>query len=189
MRATTGIAVAVVLLGALAAGRSLQRARGELESQREAIGAAWTLVDEALRRRAELMPHVRQAARALGEEGTAGVVALNEVRELLLAARSPEESMAASVRFEPALGRVMEALQNLPASNENEDLMRLREDLANSENEVAVERRKYNDAVQKYNTSIELFPSNIAASLFGFTRHDAYFQTEPAQRNEPRAQF
>jgi LemA protein len=67
--------------------------------------------------------------------------------------------------------------------------MRLQDELAGTENRIAVERRKYNEAVQKYNTAIELFPKNIAASLFGFQRNDAYFQTEPAKREAPKVKF
>ena len=69
------------------------------------------------------------------------------------------------------------------------NFMRLQDELAGTENRIAVERRKYNEAVQKYNTSIELFPNNIAASLFGFQRNDAYFKTDPGSRQAPKVDF
>jgi LemA protein len=61
--------------------------------------------------------------------------------------------------------------------------------LAGTENRIAVERRKYNEALQSYNTLIELFPSNVVASLSGFARNDAYFKTEPGARSAPKVQF
>ncbi len=71
----------------------------------------------------------------------------------------------------------------------NENFLRLQDELAGTENRIAVERRKYNEAVQKYNTQIELFPNNLVASLSGFTRNDAYFQTSPGARTAPAVKF
>ncbi|MBM3757630.1 MAG: LemA family protein, partial [Acidobacteria bacterium] len=69
------------------------------------------------------------------------------------------------------------------------NFMRLQDELSGTENRIAVERRKYNESVQKYNTSIELFPKNIAAGIFGFQRNDAYFKTDPASRQAPKVDF
>ncbi|HSW50103.1 MAG TPA: LemA family protein, partial [Bryobacteraceae bacterium] len=63
------------------------------------------------------------------------------------------------------------------------------DELAGTENRIAVERRRYNEGVQRYNTSIGLFPSNLVASMFGFGRNDAYFKTEPAAREVPKVAF
>ena len=67
--------------------------------------------------------------------------------------------------------------------------MKVTFDMIPIQNRIAVERRKYNEAVQKYNTNIELFPNNIAASLFGFPRNDAYFNVEPGARTAPKVNF
>jgi LemA protein len=67
--------------------------------------------------------------------------------------------------------------------------MRLQDELAGTENRIAVERRRYNDAIQDYNTYIGLFPNNIVASLSGFTRDDAYFKAEEGSRQAPRVNF
>src|SRR5258708_1200320 len=71
----------------------------------------------------------------------------------------------------------------------NENFLRMQDELAGKENRIAVERRKYNETVQKYNTDIELFPTNIAAGMFGFHRNDAYFKTEPGARTAPKVAF
>ena len=65
----------------------------------------------------------------------------------------------------------------------------VKKQIALVENRISVARRRYNDTVQKYNTDIELFPKNIAASLFGFQREEAYFKTEPDARKSPKVQF
>jgi LemA protein len=80
-------------------------------------------------------------------------------------------------------------VENYPQLRSNENFLRLQDELAGTENRIAVERRRYNEAVQRYNTSIEMFPNNLAAGLFGFTRNDAYFRTDPAARQAPAVKF
>ena len=80
-------------------------------------------------------------------------------------------------------------VENYPQLKSNENFLRLQDELAGTENSIAVSRRRYNEAVQRYNTNIDLFPNNIAASLFGFQRNDAYFKTDPASRQTPKVAF
>jgi LemA protein len=110
-------------------------------------------------------------------------------RAALVGARGPREAIAANNRLDTALGRLLVVVENYPNLKANENFLRLQDELAGTENRIAVERRKYNEAVQKYNTDIELFPNNIAASLFGFARNDAYFRTEGAAREVPKVAF
>jgi LemA protein len=71
----------------------------------------------------------------------------------------------------------------------NENFLRLQDEIAGTENRIAVERRKYNETLEHYNAQIQRFPDNIVASLSGFTRNDAYFKTEPGARQAPKVQF
>ncbi len=80
-------------------------------------------------------------------------------------------------------------VENYPQLKSSENFLRLQDELAGTENRIAVERRKYNETVQRYNTTIALFPNNLVASLFGYARDDAYFQTAPAAREAPQVQF
>ena len=79
--------------------------------------------------------------------------------------------------------------ENYPQLKSNENFLRLQDELAGTENRIAVERRKYNETVQKFNTTIGLFPNNIFAGMFGFQRNDDYFKTEPGARTAPKVKF
>jgi len=80
-------------------------------------------------------------------------------------------------------------VENYPQLRSNENFLRLQDELAGTENRIAVERRRYNEAVQDYNTFISLFPNSLVASLSGFTRNDAYFKTEEGARQAPKVNF
>jgi len=80
-------------------------------------------------------------------------------------------------------------VENYPQLKSNENFMRLQDELAGTENRIAIERRNYNQAVQDYNTYISLFPNSLVASMAGFTRNDAYFKTEPGARQAPKVNF
>lgn len=189
MKTTIGIVLAVLLLGALVIGGSLMGTRNELVTEREAIRGAWSQVDVVLQRRADLIPNLVEAVKGFAKQEQDVIGKVTEARAAMMGARTPQEKIAANSQLEGALSRLMVVVENYPQLKSDANFMGLQDELANTENKIAVERRKYNDTVQKYNTSIELFPKNIAASLFGFTRNDAYFQTEPAKREAPQVKF
>jgi LemA protein len=79
--------------------------------------------------------------------------------------------------------------ENYPDLKSNENFLRLQDELTGTENRIAVSRRDYNLAIQKYNTDVELFPKNLAASVFGFKRDDAYFKTTDEEKKVPQVKF
>ena len=88
-----------------------------------------------------------------------------------------------------ALGRLLVVVENYPQLRSNENFLRLQDELAGTENRIAIERKRYNDTLQDYNTYIGLFPNNIVASLSGFTRNDAYFKADEGSRQAPKVNF
>ena len=164
-------------------------ARNTLVTEREAVNAAWSQVDVALQRRADLIPEPggdRQGFRQAGASRHQGShrCARGPGRRANSARRSQ-----ANGQLDTALSRLLVVVENYPQLKSNENFLRLQDELAGTENRIAVERRKYNETVQQYNTDIELFPNNIAASMFGFQRNDAYFKTEPGARTVPKVAF
>ena len=183
------IVVGVILLIGLIFGGKLVGIRNDLVTQQESITGAWAQVDVALQRRADLIPNLVETVKGFAKQEQAVIDSVTEARAALLGARTPRERIQANSGLDAALGRLLVVVENYPNIKSNENFLRLQDELAGTENRIAVERRKYNETVQRYNTSIALFPNNIAASLFGFGRNDAYFQTAPANREAPAVAF
>jgi LemA protein len=173
-----------LLLGSLFIGR-----RNQMAIKREAVNAAWAQVDVVLQRRADLIPNLVETVKgfAVQEQIVFGDIA--KARSALLGAHSPSEKIAANGQLDSALGRLLVVVENYPQLKSNENFLRLQDELAGTENRIAVERRRYNEVIQDYNTYIALFPNSLVASMGGFTRNDAYFKTEEGARQAPKVTF
>jgi LemA protein len=183
------IVVAVLALIAFLLGSSFISRRNQMAVKREAVNAAWAQVDVVLQRRADLIPNLVETVKgiAVQEQTVFGDIA--KARSALLGASTPAGKIAANGQLDGALGRLLVLVENYPQLKSNENFMRLQDELAGTENRIAVERRRYNEAVQDYNTYISLFPNSLVASLGGFTRNDAYFKTDEGARQAPKVNF
>ena len=185
-----GLVVLIVLVViALMLGSSFVSRRNQMAIKREAVNAAWAQVDVVLQRRADLIPNLVETVKgyAVQEQIVFGDIA--KARSALLSAHSPAEKIAANGQLDSALGRLLVVVENYPQLKSNENFLRLQDELAGTENRIAVERRRYNEAIQDYNTFIALFPNSLVASLGGFMRNDAYFKTEEGARQAPKVNF
>lgn len=183
------ILVGVLVAAALVFGGRLVGIRNELVTDREAVRAQWSQVDVALQRRADLVPNLVETVKGFAKQEQQVFSDIANARAAMMGARTPGERIAANQQLEGALGRLFVVVENYPQLKSNENFLRLQDELAGTENRISVERRRYNEAVQRYNTKIELFPNNIAASLFGFSKEDDYFRTDPASRTAPKVAF
>jgi LemA protein len=183
------IVLGVIVLLVLLVGGMFVGVRNDLTVQKNAIDGAFAQMDVVLQRRADLIPNLVETVKGFATQEKDVIASVANARAALGGARTAPEKIAANSQLDSALSRLLMVVENYPQLKSDATFMRLQDELAGTENRIAVERRKYNEAVQKYNTSIELFPNNIAASLFGFQRNDAYFKTDPASRQAPKVDF
>ena len=183
------IVLVVIVFLVLWIGGTFVGHRNEMVRKRETVNAAWAQVDVVLQRRADLIPNLVETVKgfAIHEEKVFGDIAA--ARAAMSGAKTPQEKIAANGQLDSALSRLLVVVENYPQLRSNENFLRLQDELAGTENRIAVERRRYNETVQDYNTYISLFPSNIVASFSGFTRNDAYFKTEEGARQAPKVNF
>src|SRR5437764_753717 len=183
------IVLVVLLVVALLLGSSFVSRRNQMVVKREAVNAAWSQVDVVLQRRADLIPNLVETVKGFAAQEQTVFGDIAKARSALLGAHSPAEKIAANGQLDSALGRLLVITENYPQLRSNENFLRLQDELAGTENRIAVERRRYNEVVQDYNTYISLFPNSLVASIGGFTRNDAYFKTEEGSRTAPKVNF
>jgi LemA protein len=183
------VGLGVIVLLVLIVGGSLMGSRNELVTEREAYKAQWQQVDVVLQRRLDLIPNLVETVKGFAKQELAVFTEVAEARKAMMGAQTPASRIAANNQLEGALARLAVVVENYPQLKSDENFLRLQDELSGTENRIAVERRRYNESVQKYNTDIELFPKNIAASIFGFQRENAYFTADAAAKQAPQVKF
>jgi LemA protein len=188
MKAVLGI-IAVLVIFALIVGGSYVSSRNQMVTLNETVKSNWAQVDVVLQRRADLIPNLVETVKgfAAHEETVFGDIA--KARSALMGAQTPQDKIAANGQLDGALSRLLLIVENYPQLKSNENFLRLQDELAGTENRIAVERKRYNDSIQAYNTYIGQFPNYIFARWAGFQRNDAYFQASPTSREAPKVQF
>jgi LemA protein len=190
MRMKTGVIVLVVLaLIALGVGGMYIGSRNQMVTKNEAVKSAWAQVDVVLQRRADLIPNLVETVKGFAAQEQTVFHDIASARAALLGARTPADKIAANGQLDGALGRLLLIVENYPQLKSNENFLRLQDELAGTENRIAVERKRYNDTLQDYNTFIGLFPNNIFAGWAGFQRNNAYFTASESSREAPKVQF
>ena len=157
-------------------------------SQEEAVKAQWAQVENQLQRRNDLIPNLVETVKGYAQHEASVYKDIADARSRLLAAKSPEESIAAANQQTSALGRLLAVVENYPQLKANEQFNRLMDELAGTENRLAVERMRYNEKVQEYNTSRRQFPANLTAKVFGFKQHP-FFEAPPEAQQVPKVNF
>ena len=188
------IAVAAVLLGCFL---WAQNAFNRMVTAEEGVSAAWSQVENVYQRRADLIPNLVATVKGYAEHES-------RTLENVIAARSkatqvtvdPENLSAEDIaRFNQAqgelssaLGRLLMITENYPDLMANKNFSELQAQLEGTENRIATERMKFNEAARSYNTLIRRFPSNIIASMFGFEKK-GYFEAQAGAETAPKVEF
>jgi LemA protein len=183
------IVLGILILGAIIIFGPLISSRNELVTERNDIDARWAQVDNDMKRRADLIPNLVETVKGFAKQEQTVIGEVTNARAALLGAHSKQDEIGANNQLSGAIGRLLLLQENYPQLKSNENFLRLQDELAGTENRIAVDRRDYNEAIKKYNTDVEIFPKNLAASIFGFHRDDAYFQATPQEKQVPQVKF
>ena len=178
----------VILLILVVAGMALAGMYNRLVSQNEQVNQAWAQVQNVLQRRADLIPNLVETVKGYATHEKEIFESVAEARGRLAGATSPREAAAANAGLTSALGRLLAIAENYPNLKANENFIRLQDELAGTENRIAVERMRYNETVRAFNTSIKRFPVNFLAGLFHFGERE-YFEAEAGAKEAPKVKF
>jgi LemA protein len=183
------IVVVVIAVIVLLVALQYVSVRNTLVSKNEAVKAAWSQVDIVLQRRADLIPNLVETVKGYAQQEVTVFGDIAKARSALLSAGSPQEKIAANGQLDGALGRLLAIVENYPQLKSNENFLHLQDELAGTENRIAVERKRYNDTLRDYNTYVQQFPNNIFAGIAGFKPNEAYFEASEGSREAPKVNF
>src|SRR5579863_6037256 len=153
------ILIGVLVLIVLAVFGQYVGVRNTLVTKNETVKAAWSQVDIVLQRRADLIPNLVETVKGYAQQEQTVFGDIAKARSALLSAGSPQDKIAANQQLDGALGRLLLIVENYPQLKSNENFLRLQDELAGTENRIAVERKRYNDSLQDYDTYIQKFPT------------------------------
>ncbi|HEY4708800.1 MAG TPA: LemA family protein [Candidatus Acidoferrales bacterium] len=188
MKVFLGVVAVLVILALLFGGMYVSR-RNQMVTLNETVKSDWAQVDVVLDRRSALIPNLVETVKGFAAHEETVYNDIAQARAALGGAQTPKDRIAANGQLDSALSRLLVIVENYPQLKSNENFLRLQDELAGTENRIAVERKRYDDAIQAYNTYITLFPNNIIAGMSGFQRNDAYFTASEAERAVPKVQF
>jgi len=183
------VVVGIIVLLALMLVGTFVGNYNKLVTLNESINGQWAQVENQLQRRNDLIPNLVKTVQGYVKHEKEVFTYIADARAKLAGAKTIGEKIKANQELDGALSRLLVVVENYPVLKANETFIRLQDELAGTENRIAVERMRYNDVVLGYNILIKRFPSNIVASFAGLQKKDAYFKAEEAAKSVPKVEF
>lgn len=184
-RLSHALRLTLVFLAALAvSGCSYNR----FTTSEEGIKASWGEVQNQLQRRNDLIPNLVETVKGYASQEREIFEAVAASRAKLAGAQTPADTIEAANEQTGALSRLLAIVENYPQLKSNETFARLMDELAGTENRIAVARGRYNSQIQEYNTLRRRFPSNVTAKVFGFKEYP-YFEAPKEAQRTPKVDF
>jgi LemA protein len=157
-------------------------------AQEEAIKAAWGEVNNQLQRRNDLIPNLVETVKGYASQEKEIFTSIAESRAKLAGAKTPADAIEAANEQSAALSRLLVVVENYPQLKSDANFQRLMDELAGTENRIAVARGRYNERIKEYNTTRRRFPSNVTAKIFGFEEYP-YFEAPKEATAAPKVNF
>lgn len=157
-------------------------------SQTNAIEGQWKQVEVQYQRRYDLIPNLVESAKGIQKQEQKVFGDLAQARANYAGAKTTDQRVQAANQLEGSLARLLVIFENYPQLKSDQAVLKLQDELAGTENRIAVERRRYNETVQFYNTSVSTIPGKLFANIFGFLPK-TYFQATSGSENAPKVSF
>ncbi len=181
------VVVLVVIVGVIIGGWYIGT-RNRLVTLDEGINGAWSEIDNQLQRRSDLIPNLVATVKGFAKQELQVFTEIAEARAKLAGAKTVGEKAEGYNQLEGALSRLLVIVEQYPELKSSENFLRLQDELAGTENRIAVARKRYNDSVREFNTKIRRFPASSIARRMGFEPRE-YFQIEEKAREVPKVDF
>ncbi len=159
-----------------------------LVSLNERVNSQWQQVETQYQRRVDLIPNLVNTVKGYAKHEDELLTKLTTLRSQWQNAKSVSEKIDSANQLESGLSKLLVVVENYPDLKANQNFLALQDELAGTENRIAVERMRYNEAVRDFNVRIKRFPTRIIAGMFGFIERD-YFQAEQGAEQAPDVQF
>jgi len=185
----TVLIIAAILIVIVAIPYSyLKGTYNSLVTMDEEVKAAWAQVENQLQRRYDLIPNLVETVKGYASHEKELFVQVTEARSKVAGAGSVGDKIEANNQLSGALSRLLLVVERYPELKANTNFIRLQDELAGTENRIAVERRRYNETVKAYNIKIRRFPTNLIAGMFGFEKAE-FFDVPKEAQQAPKVKF
>ncbi|MGA2091316.1 MAG: LemA family protein [Endomicrobiales bacterium] len=186
---TVWIVLGIIVVVVLMVGGWWMSGYNRFVGLRENVKAQWAQVENQMQRRNDLIPNLVNTVKGYAKHEKEIFEYIAAARAQLAGARTVGEKIAANQTMDSALSRLLVIVEQYPNLKANENFIRLQDELAGTENRLAVERQRYNESVQEYNITLQQFPAMIIARLSGFEKNNDYFKAEAAAKQTPKVEF
>lgn len=159
-----------------------------LVATNEEVGSKWSQVENNMQRRNDLIPNLVNTVKGYTKHEEKVFAEIADARSKLMGAKTLEDKAKADGELSNALSRLLMVTENYPDLKANTQYTQLMDELAGTENRIAVSRRDYNEVVRKYNTQVKQLPVSIIAGAMGFSEK-AYFEAEEKAKTAPKVEF
>jgi LemA protein len=182
------VVLAVVVLALLAFGGCVAGNYNSLVGKKAEVENKWAQVDNQLQRRGDLIGNLVETVKGAAGQEQAVFGEIANARAQMAGAHTPEKGISAAQGMDSAIGRLLVVIENYPQLRSMESFTQLMDEVAGTENRIAVERGRYNDVVKDYNVAVRSFPMNLFASMFGFKESPMY-PVPDASKVVPKVDF
>jgi LemA protein len=185
---TAAVIIGIVVVVLVIPYSYLRGTYNTLVRMEEQVNGAWAQVENQLQRRYDLIPNYVETVKGYAKHEREVLIGVTRARSRAAGADTLEEKIEANNQLSSALARLLVVVERYPQLKANTNFIRLQDELAGTENRIAVERRRFNEAVKAFNTEIRTFPTNIVAGMFGFEKK-SFFEVSKAKQEVPEIKF